>query len=152
MNIGSIKPTNSGTLVGKIATLTLSVTIALRELRSANPRAPKYEIFALSAAKEWVQVGALYELASKKTGEIFLNGKIEDPSLDKPLYISCFRQDDGSHNVVWSRPVRNTDVDSAMTPRQADDPLPPLPDGNSAATPADETGLGDSTVSDEVFA
>src|SRR3546814_7382866 len=79
------------------------MTIALREVHSANPKAPKFEVLALSASRAWVQVGALFELFSNGTGEAFLNGKIEDPSLAAPLYISAFRQEDGSYNVVWSR-------------------------------------------------
>ncbi|PMV57269.1 DUF736 domain-containing protein, partial [Pseudomonas sp. GW123-5C08] len=91
-------------------TLTVAIVIALRTVQSANPRAPKFEILALSAARQWVQVGALFELSSNSTGETFLNGKIEDPSLDKPLYISAFRQEDGSYNIVWSRPTRRRDA------------------------------------------
>ncbi|MDG6745967.1 DUF736 domain-containing protein, partial [Staphylococcus aureus] len=96
MNIGTITQNASGTYTGKISTLTVAIVIALRTVQSTNPRAPKFEILALSAARQWVQVGALFELASNSTGETFLNGKIEDPSLDKPLYISAFRQEDGS--------------------------------------------------------
>ena len=106
MNIGSIKQNEGGIFVGKIATLTIAMTIALREVHSANPKAPKYEVLALSASRAWVQVGALFELFSNGTGEAFLNGKIEDPSLSAPLYVSAFRQEDGSYNVVWSRPTR----------------------------------------------
>src|SRR6218665_2975085 len=105
MNIGSIKQNDAGIFVGKIATLAIAMTIALREVHSANPKAPKYDVLALSASRSWVQVGALFELFSNGTGEAFLNGKIEDPSLAAPLYISAFRQEDGSYNVVWSRPT-----------------------------------------------
>src|SRR3546814_12716350 len=97
MNIGSIKQNDAGIFVGKIATLTIAMTIALREVHSANPKAPKFEVLALSASRAWVQVGALFELFSNGTGEAFLNGKIEDPSLTAPLYISAFAQEDGSY-------------------------------------------------------
>ena len=60
MNIGSIKQNDAGIFVGKIATLTIAMTIALREVHSANPKAPKYEVLALSASRAWVQVGALF--------------------------------------------------------------------------------------------
>lgn len=107
MNIGSIKQNDSGVFIGRVSTLTVAITIALREVRSVNPKAPKYEVLALnSASRSWVQVGALFELASNATGETFLNGKIDDPSLVQPLYVSAFRQDDGSYNIVWSRPTR----------------------------------------------
>jgi uncharacterized protein (DUF736 family) len=145
MNIGSIKQNEAGIHVGKIATLTIAMTIALREVHSANPKAPKYEVLALSASRAWVQVGALFELFSNGTGEAFLNGKIEDPSLAAPLYISAFRQEDGSYNVVWSRPTRRRDLASEMAPK-AEEGLPPLPGEAEAAQPAAEQGLGHSSA------
>ena len=107
MNIGSIKQNEAGIFIGRVSTLTVSVTVALREVRSNNPRAPRYEIHALNTvSRAWVQVGALFELTARETGEAFLNGKIDDPSLAQPLYISAFRQEDGSYNIVWQRPQR----------------------------------------------
>ena len=151
MNIGTIKQNDGGIFVGKIATLTIAMTIALREVHSANPKAPKYEVLALSASRAWVQVGALFELFSNGTGEAFLNGKIEDPSFAAPLYISAFRQDDDSYNVVWSRPTRRRDLASEMAPK-ADDGLPPLPGadetagaGMGAGGEGAEAGLGQSS-------
>jgi hypothetical protein len=78
---------------------------------------------------------------------MFLNGKIEDPSLDKPLYISAFRQDDGSYNIVWSRPNRRRDAPTDTAP--ADDSLPPLPGADEPAKPnglAGTDGLGESSA------
>src|SRR3546814_8397482 len=97
MNIGSIKQNDAGIFVGKIATLTIAMTMALREVQSSNPKAPKYEVLAPSASRAWVRVGALFELFSDGTGDSFLNGKIEDPSLAAPLYISAFRQIGRAH-------------------------------------------------------
>ncbi|MHA3795512.1 DUF736 domain-containing protein [Sphingomonas sp. YL-JM2C] len=147
MNIGTITQNASGTYTGKISTLTVAIVIALRTVQSANPRAPKFEILALSAARQWVQVGALFELSSNSTGEMFLNGKIEDPSLDKPLYISAFRQEDGSYNIVWSRPNRRRDAPTDTA--ASDDGLPPLPGADEPATPsgpAGPDGLGESSA------
>ncbi|PBN42950.1 DUF736 domain-containing protein [Sphingobium sp. D43FB] len=146
MNIGTITQNAAGTYTGKISTLTVAIVIALRTVQSANPRAPKFEILALSAARQWVQVGALFELSSNSTGETFLNGKIEDPSLDKPLYISAFRQEDGSYNIVWSRPTRRRDAPNDTV--TADDGLPPLPgaDEPAAPAPAGGDGLGESSA------
>jgi hypothetical protein len=88
----------------------------------------------------------LFELSSNSTGETFLNGKIEDPSLDKPLYISAFRQEDGSYNIVWSRPTRRRDAPTDAV--AADDGLPPLPgaDEPAAPAPAGGDGLGESSA------
>lgn len=158
MNIGSIKRNDRGTLMGRIATLQFTATIALREVNSSNERAPKFEIFALSAAREWVQIGAFFELFSNSDGSAFLNGKLEDPSFEKPLYISAFHQPDDSYNIAWRRPKdRGTDVDRAMAARTVDD-VPPLP-GEEGAEPAGDPapqgddagsgtgGLGESTSS-----
>lgn len=145
MNIGTIKQNDAGVFVGKISTLAISIVIALRAVQSNNPKAPKYEVLALSDARAWVQVGALFELAANATGEAFLNGKIEDPSLAAPLYISAFRQDDGSYNVVWSRPNRRRDVPAGLAPK-ADDGLPPLPGDGEGAGGGVTEGLGESSA------
>ena len=134
----------SGIFVGKIATLTIAMTSALREVQSSNPKAPKYEVLALSASRAWVRVGALFELFSNGTGESFLNGKIEDPSLAAPLYISAFRQEDGSFNLVWSRPTRRRDL-AAEVAAKTDDALPPLP-GDATEAPPVQEGLGESSA------
>ncbi|RDE04264.1 DUF736 domain-containing protein [Sphingomonas aracearum] len=154
MNIGSIKQNDAGIFIGRVSTLTVVMTIALREVRSANPKAPKYEVHALNqASRSWVQVGALFELTASATGEAFLNGRIDDPSLAQPLYISAFRQQDGSYNLVWQRPQRRRDVTAAMAPKGGDDGLPPFPgteDGTGAGEPAGTAsdGLGESTAGD----
>jgi uncharacterized protein (DUF736 family) len=148
MNIGSLKQNESGIFVGRVSTLTMAMTIALREVRSPNPKAPRFEVHALNQqTKSWVQVGALFELTSNSTGEAFLNGRVDDPSLANPLYISAFRQDDGSYNVVWSRPTRRRDT-AALTPK-ADDSLPPFPGEGDAPADGGATagdGLGESTA------
>ena len=145
MNIGTIKQKDAGVYVGKISTLTISIVIALRAVQSSNPKAPKYEVLALSEARAWVPVGALFELAANATGEAFLNGKIEDPSLAAPLYISAFRQEDGSYNVVWSRPNRRRDLPAGLAPK-TEDSLPPLPGEGETATAGATQGLGESTA------
>jgi uncharacterized protein (DUF736 family) len=103
MNIGMIKKNASGQLVGQVSTLAVSMTIGLRAVTSTNPAAPKFDVLALNAARNWISVGALFELTATKTGEAFYQGKIDDPTMDAPLYIACFRQDDGSYAVAWRR-------------------------------------------------
>ncbi|ALJ16576.1 DUF736 domain-containing protein [Sphingopyxis macrogoltabida] len=145
MNIGSIKENAQGIFVGKITTLTIAMTIALRVVQSANERAPKYDILALGTSRAWVKVGALFELFANGTGEAFLNGKLEDPSLASPLYVSAFRQTDGSYNLVWSRPTtRRRDLASEVAAK-SDDALPPLP-GEEGGEPQVQEGLGESSA------
>ena len=106
MNIGTIKKNAAGQLIGQVSTLAVTLTVGLRNVMSTNPRAPKFEIVALNAARQWVVVGALFELTANATGESFYQGKIDDPSMNAPLYIALFAQEDGSFNVAWQRPTR----------------------------------------------
>jgi len=145
MNIGQIKQNEAGIFMGRISTLAVAMTIALKPVQSANPRAPRYEIHALTPGRTWVQVGAFFELTSNNTGEAFLNGRIDDPSLAQPLQVSAFRQEDGSYNVVWQRAQKRRDVTSALGIKSDEDPAPPFGADGSAATdgPVDNAGAGD---------
>ena len=145
MNIGTIKENASGQLIGSIATLAVSMTVALRPVDNPNPKAPKYDIMALSTGKAWVKVGALFELFSNSTGEAFLNGPIDDPSMAAPIQVSAFQQKDGSYNVVWSRQKRRVAVPETDTGK-ADDAVPLLaPECDDASLRPDD-GLGESTA------
>jgi hypothetical protein len=70
MNIGSIKQNDNGIYMGRISTLAVAMTIALRAVNSPNPKAPRFEVHALGPNRNWVQVGALFELHSNNTGEV----------------------------------------------------------------------------------
>ena len=154
MNIGSIKQNAAGIYMGRVSTLAVAMTIALKPVQSTNPRAPRYEIHALTANKTWVQVGALFELVSNNTGEAFLNGRIDDPSLPAPLQISAFRQEDESYNLVWQRAQKRRDVGTALGVKASEDDLaPPFgADGSPAAGDlagagaGAEDGLGETTA------
>jgi len=108
MNIGTIHANERGQLTGSIATLTVAMSFALRGVESSNAKAPRYEICTRNPAGVHVQIGALWEQSSKATGECFLQGRIDDPSMRYPLAISAFRQNDGSYNVAWLRPQRRS--------------------------------------------
>mgnify|MGYP006381888489 CR=1 FL=1 len=111
MNIGTVKRNAAGQLIGSIATISLTLTIGLRPVASNNPKAPKFDIVALNATRQWVVVGALFELAMNATGEVFHQGKIDDPSMEQPLYIAMFAKGDGEYAIAWQRPKRrNTEI------------------------------------------
>jgi uncharacterized protein (DUF736 family) len=146
MNIGNLKTNEEGIFVGRITTLAFTATVALREFTSNNDKAPAYDVMALSAdRRSWVKVGALWEYASNETGEMFLSGRIDDPSLDKPLDVALFNQDDGSYNVAWRRPKAKRSLPTATNDESA---LPSLPgfdeEGEQEQRPAGD-GLGEST-------
>ena len=147
MNIGSIKQNDSGVFLGRVDTMAVAMTIALKPVNSNNPKAPRFEIHALTPARKWIQVGALFELFSNNTGEAFHNGKIDDPSMNAPLQISAFSQDDGSYNIVWSRPTRRRDVTAQLAAKQDEMPAFDMGEdstGTSGASTSD--GLGESTA------
>ena len=109
MNIGQFKNVN-GMLLGSVATAALNLPrLGMKPVQSDNPRAPAYEIVALNPGKVWVQVGAVWEATSGQ-GEVFYQGRIDDPSMSEPLPIALFRNDgaDGvqAFAVAWSRPQR----------------------------------------------
>ena len=123
MNIGTLKANAEGVHIGRITTLTFSATVALRAFESTNERAPKFDLMALSAdRRSWVKIGALWEYSSNETGECFLSGQIDDPSLSAPIPVAMFQQNDGSFNVAWrrSKPKASLDGFAALTA-----PLPP---------------------------
>lgn len=151
MNIGSIKPNDQGILIGRVQTMAFVATIALQEVNSNNERAPAYDVLALAAdRRSWVKVGALWEYSSNETGEVFLSGRIDDPSLDKPIDVAMFQQNDGSYNVAWRRPQRKRTLPTMA----GSDDLPPLtatgdepgPDSSATTGNAGGDGLGESTA------
>ena len=152
MNIGSIKPNDQGILIGRVQTMAFVATIALQEVNSTNERAPAFDVLALAAdRRSWVKVGAVWEYTSNETGECFLSGRIDDPSLDKPIDVAMFQQNDGSYNVAWRRPQRKRTLPTMA----GSDDLPPLSavgddQGGLAASSTGGTtggdGLGESTA------
>ena len=159
MNIGNLKAREEdGTPIGKIATLNFAAVIALRAVQSNNDRAPAFDVMALSSDRRtWLKMGALWEFNSTATGESFYSGRIDDPSMARPLDIAAFRQDDGSYNVAWRRPKQRVDTPKPG-PASGEDDLPALPPAGTdestpatgEGTPADAAagcdGLGESTA------
>ncbi len=120
MNIGEFQTRNNA-LYGSIATVTVDLPkLGLRPVDSDNSRAPTFEIMALNVAKRWVQIGALWEQKSNSTGEVFYQGKLDDPSLSEPLQIMLFGDDTDGYRVVWVRPeVRRENMDGTRQNRRA---------------------------------
>src|SRR3546814_19523535 len=83
---------NCGRLRGSVANRTIVLPrLGLRPVESDHERAPAYEIVARNVGNRWVQLGALWEAVAKNTtGEVFLQGSIDDPSLPEPLPIALF--------------------------------------------------------------
>jgi uncharacterized protein (DUF736 family) len=135
MNIGEFKLSN-GRLLGSIATRTIDLPrLGLRPVESDNDRAPLFEIVALNVGNRWVQIGALWEAVAKNTtGEAFLQGAIDDPSLPEPLPIALFGTEQDGMRVAWRRPQRRDDFGPAIRTARREYGAEP------------EGGFGDSTV------
>ncbi len=121
MNIGELTKNANGFYTGRIVTLAVSMVLALREVHNPKDTAPRFEIFARGPNGAWVKVGALWEQTGRETGEAFLQGSIDDPSMDKRLYIACFMREDGSYAIAWSRPRRARSEVPAPTGPSGDD-------------------------------
>ena len=105
MNIGSFKSVG-GQLLGSVATATIDLArLGLRPVESTNDKAPAFEIMVLNVAKRWVQIGALWEMTSNSSGEVFYQGKLDDPSISEPLQIMLFGNMEEGFRVVWNRPT-----------------------------------------------
>lgn len=148
MNIGEVKKNASGQLIGHVTTMSFNRTVGFRPVTTNNPKAPKFEIVALSDSRQWVIVGALFELSSNKTGESFYQGKIDDPSMAQPLYIAAFNRDDGSMAIAWQRPRRrNTEIGTAELGTSEYRGTDMFDDTGAPAGDADPgDGLGESTA------
>lgn len=124
MNIGTFALKN-GQLIGSIATLSVDLArLGLRPVQSANEKAPAFEIMALNVARKWVQVGALWEVTSNSTGEVFYQGSLDDPSLPEKMAIMLFGDEEEGFRVVWNRPApvrQNMDGTRQSRRRQRDD-------------------------------
>ena len=139
-NIGFLNPADNGGYIGKIDTLAFSNTIGLRRFVSDNPKAPKFEVMALTNARTWIKIGAVFEQVIRSSGEVFYQGRIDDPSMDRPMDIALFANDDDGYNISWTRRRARQEM-----PGSNEQEAPPLND----AAPADQTGgLGESTAPD----
>jgi uncharacterized protein (DUF736 family) len=134
MNIGEFK-SNNGRLLGSIATRTIDLPkLGLRPVESDNDKAPAYEIVALNVGNRWVQIGALWEATANVSGEVFLQGSIDDPSLPEPLPIALFGTEQEGMRVAWRRPQRRDDFG------------PVIRTGRRDYAAGQESGFGDSTA------
>ncbi|MFK4872207.1 DUF736 domain-containing protein [Novosphingobium sp. ZW T3_23] len=146
MNIGEFQLRN-GRLMGSIATRTIDLPhLGLRPIESENDRAPIYEIVALNVGNRWVQIGALWEaVARNTTGEAFLQGSIDDPSLPEPLPIALFGTEQEGLRVAWRRPQRRDDFGSATRTGRRD--YEGGSEGSAGGGFGDSTADGDGSLS-----
>lgn len=139
MNIGQFK-NEDGRLMGSIATRTIDLPrIGLRPVDSSHDKAPIYEVVALNVGGRWVQIGALWEAASNTTGDIFLQGSLDDPSLPAPLPIALFGTLEEGYRVAWRRQQRRDDFGTSVR-------SPQRGGGGEGGSSGAMAGFGDSTA------
>lgn len=142
-NIGNLKKNSDGVFIGRIDTVAFSNVVALRPVISQNEAAPKYEVMALTPARTWAKVGAMFEQVKRSTGEIFYQGRIDDPSMANPMDIALWHDREGGFAVLWSRRRPRREIPAG----QAEQDLPPVGQSADDGTGGD-SGLGDSTAPD----
>src|SRR3546814_16271418 len=82
--IGHSDKSNGGGLGVKIDTMSCSNVNGLRGCISDKPNAPNFEGRALTSARSWVKIGALFEQTIRSSGESFYQGRLDDPSMSSP--------------------------------------------------------------------
>ncbi len=103
MQIGSFKKID-GNYFGSIATAEINLPrLGLKPVQSDNVNAPAFQVMSLNPAKRWVQIGALWRAASNRTGEVFYQGQVDDPSFTRALPVALFATEDDGFNAVWNR-------------------------------------------------
>ncbi|HMO76991.1 MULTISPECIES: DUF736 family protein [unclassified Sphingopyxis] len=142
-NIGNLKKNSDGVFIGRIDTVAFSNVVALRPVISQNDAAPKYEVMALTPARTWAKVGAMFEQIKKSTGEVFYQGRIDDPSMANPMDIALWHDREGGFAVLWSRRRPRREIPAG----QAEQDLPPVGQSSDDGIGGD-SGLGDSTAPD----
>ena len=121
MNIGQFKRNAQGIYFGHIATAKTDLgRLALRPVTSSNDRAPLFAVLAQNPGNRAVQIGSLWEAKSNSTGEVFLQGSVDDPSLPDRLPIALFGDGEGGYRVAWRRPRRRAVMVAPELPEAGD--------------------------------
>src|SRR3546814_10098408 len=61
------------------------------------------DVMALTPTRTWVKIGALFEQSIRSSGESFYQGRIDDPSMSRPMDIALFAKEEGGYDIAWTR-------------------------------------------------
>lgn len=97
-NIGTFKKTGDDYL-GEIVTLNLQAkgVRIVPDLAAASENAPSHRIYVGRA-----EIGAAWPKRSQD-GRAYLSVKLDDPSLNAPIFANLFDEIDDVYALVWSR-------------------------------------------------
>ena len=99
--IGKFTLGTDGVYTGSITTLQLKandVRITPNPNKGSSDSAPDYRVLAGAA-----DIGAGWIKQAAGSGNQYLSLYLDDPCLTTSFFASLFLQDDGSHNLVFSR-------------------------------------------------
>ena len=99
--IGTFKKTGNNEYTGEIVTLSLQTKNVriVSEARATGENAPSHRVFVGRA-----EIGAAWSKRSNE-GRDYLGLKLDDPSLNAPIYANLFDEEDGeTFSLIWSRP------------------------------------------------
>jgi uncharacterized protein (DUF736 family) len=101
--IGNFKKV-SGEFRGKIGTLALQAkSIRIAAEQSVGSNAPSHRLFVGD-----VEIGAAWEKRTQDDRP-YLSIKLDDPSFVAPIFAQLFEAEDGSYDLIWSRPARRSE-------------------------------------------
>ena len=109
-DVGYIRPTRDGNLIGEFQTLAVVIKLGLRRYdnTNGNPRAPRFDIMGMMPNRQWKKVGALFEQVARATGQVFYTGYILDPiTLPQKVQIALFDDGASGFNIKWRIPQTN---------------------------------------------
>ena len=86
-------------------TLSLNIDLVLVEVeKRESETAPDYRVIA-GEDDEAREIGAGWKHVGEKAGD-YVAIQIDDPMFLAPLRANIFKDDDGHHHLVWSRPAK----------------------------------------------
>ncbi|QWT40174.1 DUF736 domain-containing protein [Dickeya dadantii] len=96
-NIGTFTAQNNG-FTGTVRTLTLNVKVRFIPCDKSSEHAPDFRIQTLGG----YDIGAAWQKISQAERP-YLSVTLDDPSFPAPLYARLIEEENGKHQLIWSR-------------------------------------------------
>ncbi|OMG66346.1 hypothetical protein AUR61_005500 [Stutzerimonas balearica] len=96
-NIGTFTAQNDG-FTGTVRTLTLNVKVKFVPNDRSSESAPDYRIQSAGG----YDIGAAWKKVSQAERP-YLSVTLDDPSFPATIYARLIEEEDGTHNLIWSR-------------------------------------------------
>ncbi|MEQ4513189.1 DUF736 domain-containing protein [Dickeya zeae] len=96
-NIGTFTAQNNG-FTGTVRTLTLNVKARFIPCDKSSEHAPDFRIQTLGG----YDIGAAWRKISQAE-QPYLSVTLDDPSFPAPLYTRLIEEENGKHQLIWSR-------------------------------------------------